>query len=219
MDERKENQKKVVIIGAVLVVILLVFLTIRVIFNRINDSTINLLIAPQTASITIDDKPYKNGEYQLPSGKHTITISKTNFKTISEEINLKSGEKLNYFNYLVGQDGSMDWYANNQEDSYLLEAIIPEMEYQHGEKLGNMYPILKHLPINVDSYSQDYSKRVKYSISYKINLDDSLTLIITDYTHSKDYAYENIKSLGFNPDDFFIVYEEAFESDGWGKAE
>lgn len=219
-QEKRIDQKKLFIIVGILIFIVLIFVTIKVIYNRVNDAEIELLIAPKSASVKIDGSSYPTeGTFKISSGKHTITISKDGFSTINEVINLTSGQTHNYYNYLVYPDGSMDWYKNHEEDSYLLEAIIPEIELQNSNATIAKYPLLAYLPINIDEYTNNISEHIKYSISYKINTDNTPTIIITDYTGGKkEEAYKKIQSYGVNPDDYFILYEDKSEPDGWGKA-
>jgi hypothetical protein len=219
-QEKRIDQKKLFIIGGIVIFIILLFITIKVVDGRINDAKISLLIAPKSASVKIDDSSYPtSGDFKIPSGKHTITISKEGFSTITETINLTTGQTYNYFNYLVYPNGSMEWYSSHEDDSYLLEAIIPEIEMKNSNAIIAKYPLLAYLPINIDEYSSTFSEHTKYSISYKINIDNTPTIIITDYTGGKkEEAYKKIQSLGCNPDDYFILYEDKSEPDGWGKA-
>jgi hypothetical protein len=113
----------------------------------------------------------------------------------------------------------MDWYKDHEEDSLLLETIIPALSEKNLKKLQEQYPLLKQLPINEDYYINNYAKHIKYSISYKTN-NDKITILITSYTKdSATYAQEKIKTLGFNLNNYAIEYEIIDESERWGKAE
>lgn len=214
--QKIELKRPFIIVG--IIVIFFIIITAFTVYNRINNASLTLVVAPKSATITIDgNSGFHNETYKIPSGKHTITISKDKFQTITEEITINPGEDYYYYNLLVYPDGSMDWYAEHEDDSRLLETILPEISLKQYEAIKDKNPLIRQLPINVDEYTT--SSITKYSISYKINLDDSVTILITDYSgNNQARAYEKIKSLGFNPDDYYILYEDVSEPDGWAKA-
>ncbi len=187
--------------------------------DRVYDSTIDLLIAPISSKIEIDGQTYINGKHKIPSGKHSIKISKDTFETKEEEIEIKKGETYIYYNYLTQPNGSMKWYEKNEEDSLLLESIIPALSEKHLKKLQEQYPLIKQLPINIDEYNADYTQRINYSISYT-TLDDEVQIIIQDKSGDNyETALKKIKSLGFNPEDYTIQYTDLHQNSGWSKAE
>ena len=71
------------------------------------------------------------------------------------------------------------------------------------------YPILSELPLKVDYFANNYTKHVKYKITYKISDDEqSVTIKIIDYMgNGYDEALEKIEELGYDPDDYEIEYE------------
>ena len=220
MEKKKLNQKTLTIAGVVVVILLLLIISIYYIYNRINDATINVLVAPSSAKITIDNHTYTNGTYRIPSGKHTVVLSKDDFETIEEEINIKSNETYNYYNYLVYKDGSMGWYADHPDDSGLLETIIPYLGEVEYKSIEQKYPLLSHLPVKEDYYNDSLTYHYKFDISYTIGADNTPIIIITDYTgNNKDRAYEKIRSFNCNPEDYQIRYTDISEPDGWGSAE
>ena len=103
------------------------------------------------------------------------------------------------------------------DTSSLNETIIPKLSQQKQEDIEEKYPLIKHLPLNIDYYASDLSKHVKYSLSYIIE-EDRVSIKITDLSgNNKTLALDKIKSLGFSPDDYNIEYIDSSES-GWGKA-
>jgi uncharacterized membrane protein len=201
-------------------IIILLFLSILTIRGRIYDSKINLLIAPASATITIDDKEYKNGIHEISSGKHIITISKWGFETQTEEIEITPKETYIYYNYLLPPNGLMTWYTEHEDDSLLLESIIPALTQKELKQLQEKYPLIKHLPINISEYNQDRTKYINYSISY-VTLDNKKVLIsIHDHSGGNyDIAIKKIESLGYNIDDYNIYYAEDSQASNWAKTE
>ena len=129
------NPKTKLILLISAVVLFLGITTVIMIRDRIYDSTINLLIAPASSKIEIDGQTYTNGKHKIPSGKHSIKISKDSFETKEEEIEIKKGETYIYYNYLTQPNDSMKWYEENDEDSLLLESIIPALSEKSFKKL------------------------------------------------------------------------------------
>lgn len=214
-----KSKKTQFIIIATLFVILLLIISIMSIRKRIYDAKIDLLIAPSSTTIKIDGKDYKNGKHDISSGKHTIELSKDGFQSQQEEIEIKSGETFIYYNYLLGLDSFTNWYETHEDDSLLLESIIPALSEKNLKSLQNKYPLIKQLPINEEYYSKNYSILTKYSISYKIDSENQIVIIVTYHTdNSKTAALEKITSLGFNTDDYQIEYINS-TSKNWSKAE
>ena len=213
------NPKTKLILLISAVVLFLGITTVIMIRDRIYDSTINLLIAPASSKIEIDGQTYTNGKHKIPSGKHSIKISKDSFETKEEEIEIKKGETYIYYNYLTQPNDSMKWYEENDEDSLLLESIIPALSEKSFKKLQEQYPLIKQLPINIDEYDTDYTQHINYSISYT-TLDNEVQIIIQDKSgNNYETALKKIKSLGFNPEDYTIQYTDLHQNSGWGKAE
>ena len=218
LNEKLSPKTKLILLTSA-TIIFLIITTIIMIKDRIYNATIDLLIAPASSNIEIDGQKYVNGKHRIASGKHVVKISKEGFDSKEEEIEIQKDETYIYYEYLLQPENSMDWYKDHEEDSLLLETIIPALSEKNLKKLQEQYPLLKQLPINEDYYINNYAKHIKYSISYKTN-NDKITILITSYTKdSATYAQEKIKTLGFNLNDYIIKYEIIDESDGWGKAE
>ncbi len=227
---KKLTPKQKILITSAIIVLFIAFPLIFISYKRINNSIISFFVAPSSATIKLDGKIVKSGikkdgsgyleikpiNHAVTSGKHTIEITKDGFTTIKEEIELNPNSSFIYYNYLSSENDP-DWYSKNEEESRLLETIIPKLSQQKQEDVEDKYPLIKHLPLNIDYYTNDLSKHVKYSISYIIE-GDKVSIKITDLSgNNKTLALDKIKSLGFSPDDYNIEYIDSSES-GWGKA-
>lgn len=85
--------------------------------------------------------------------------------------------------------------------------------------IAEKFPLTTELPIRVDHY-ENYSNLIRYEITYRINNIDSVTIIINDETGgSYDRAIANIKSRGFDADEYDIEYNDLSDDGYWGHAE
>ena len=81
------------------------------------------------------------------------------------------------------------------------------------EHLNTEYPLMAHLPINIDYFINGNGRQIRYDIEGNLNTyadgTSSFKVIITDYTGGNyDAALERIRALGFNPDDYEIEYRD-----------
>ena len=81
------------------------------------------------------------------------------------------------------------------------------------EHLNAEYPLMAHLPINIDYFINGNGRQIRYDIEGNLNTyadgTSSFKVIITDYTGGNhDAALERIRALGFNPDDYEIEYRD-----------
>ena len=89
----------------------------------------------------------------------------------------------------------------------------------NAKMIAEKFPLTTELPIRVDHY-EDYSNLIRYEITYRINTADSVTIIINDETGgSYDRAIANIKSRGFDADEYDIEYNDLSDDGYWGHAE
>lgn len=99
------------------------------------------------------------------------------------------------------------------------EAVVNEEEYSEGPDISGLIeenPILKSLPIKIDYFTKDYGKRVRYTISYKLNEDLSgFKIVITDYTGGNyEDAIEKLRARGAEIESLEVEYVEEIETNG-----
>lgn len=77
-------------------------------------------------------------------------------------------------------------------------------------ELLNKYPLLKDLPLTIAYYSENFASYTNYEITYQTKEDDtSFIIIINDYTGGNyENALQKIRSLGYNPSDYLIQYND-----------
>lgn len=190
--------------------IVLIFATIILFITALNlngTSEIELLVAPASASVTIDGKAYQNGTFRIPSGTHTIKIEKDNFN--SKEFTFDTGNTDKIYAYILESDGSYNWYLNHSEDALILTSIGDYEAALKAENYAKTYQISSILPIIYANYDEQYN----YT-EYRIDggsftgCNSDFCLKITDTTGGNyDAAKQKIEDAGFNPDDYQILYE------------
>lgn len=197
--------KKTLLFLGVITIITVILAAIAI--HLTSTSEIELLIAPSSATVLIDNKEYHNGTFRIPSGEHTISISKDGFSTKEYTFNTSTTSKI--YDYIVESDNSYNWYLTHQEDSLLLTQIGDYLSDQTATAIQEKYPILNSLPIIYANYDEEYN----YT-EYRIDggsFDDcnsEFCLKITDSTGGNyNSAIQKIKDAGFNPEDFEILYE------------
>lgn len=170
-------------------------------------SEIELRIAPSSATVTIDGKPYENGTFRISTGVHTIKIEKSGFTTKEYTFDTTKTDKI--YDYLLENDGGYTWYLNHKEDALLLTSIGDYLTTLESTKYTSEYPVSTVLPIIYAHYDEDYN----YT-EYRIDggsftgCDTDFCIKVTDTTGGNlDAAKQKIRDAGYNPDDYQILYE------------
>ena len=172
-------------------------------------ATIKLTVAPVSAEISLNGISYKNLEtHKIKPGDYDLTISKPDyFETWQESFSIAEGENKEIYLELTPLPQT-NWYKSHPRDADSLDAIYDHRVYQKSERLISQYPLLTKLPLRVE-YFKNNSTYVYYLITYRIDDNDNVAIIIQDYTgNNKKLAIERIEAEGFNPDDYAIEYQD-----------
>ena len=117
------NHKVISIVIAVNLVAVMV-LVIAFIIHNSKTATIDILVAPENATIEINGKSYENYQsYDLTPGDYTAVISMEYMQTREVNFTLGEGDFYRLHTYLLSQDGSFEYYEYNHNDEQLLEKI------------------------------------------------------------------------------------------------
>ena len=199
-------------IQRIILIILIVLIPIIILFTISYNSslaTLDLLIAPKSSTIKINDKIYQNGEYKLKPGTYTVEISKKNFFTKTFTLNLKSNKTTKLHTYLEQTDGSYSWYLNHPEDDFIRTQIGDEEATKESEQYKKDYPIITVLPLIHAEYDDQYN----YT-EYRIDggnfeeCEKEFCLKITDTTGGNEENAKNlIRKNGYNPEKYEIIYD------------
>ena len=190
--------------GGLLILTIILFVTALSIKNT---TEIELRIAPISATVLIDGKPYQNGKFRIESGEHQLHIEKTGFNTKDYSFNTDTTTKI--FDYLTETNGGFSWYLDHEEDAILLTSIGDYKSSLLANSYNSKNPIISALPIIYAHYDQNYNY-TEYRIDGGTftDCDSDFCLKITDTTGGNlENAKDKIREAGFNPDDYQILYE------------
>jgi len=189
---------------------LLVFFTVILVITAISMRTsveVELLVAPASATTTIDGKEYKNGALRLEPGEHRVHIEKDGFVTQDFSFSTLSTTKI--YTYLRQSDGLFTWYQSHPEDSLLLTKIGDYLSDQEASVYSKQNPVIQALPIIYANYDENYNYTEFRIDGGKFDgCKSDFCLKVTDSTGGNfNFAKTKIKEAGYNPDDFQILYE------------
>ena len=189
---------------------LLIFFTVILVITAFSlraSVDIELLVAPASATTTIDGKEYQNGNFRLEPGEHHIHIEKDGFITQDFSFNTISTTKI--YTYLHQADGSFSWYQSHPDDSILLTRIGDYLSDQEATAYAGQNPIVQVLPIVYANYDQNYNyTEFRIDGGSFDDCNSNFCLKITDSTGGNlNLAKTKIREAGFNPDDYQIIYE------------
>lgn len=206
MHKIKFNSVKTLV---TLFVLFMVAAIILIIYYIMNPCTIEILVAPESSTITINDKVYKNGTYRMPVGEYHLSISKDGFISQEYDFELKYNDQKKLFYILEQTDGTSSWYEEHPEDNELVYEIgvklnnLTREEYFTDFPFAGSYPIFRVEP-NGDSF---YIYRVDLLQSSECK--SKICFKITDFSHnSYDKAIAAIESTGVDVSKNQIIYDK-----------
>lgn len=218
MNTKSDNQPiiKPKTIGIITISLLVIIIGISVYFiieNMKRSVSLRFLIAPSSATITLDNQSFENSNfYKYYPGDYHLTISRDGFKTYETDITLLPDDTLEFTYSLDILPGNEDFYQTHPGEAYALETIWANQMIVDSSIVSEKYPLLSVLPINVEYYIQN-SRYVHYTISFRINNPEDVTILISDYSGgSHDFALDRIRTEGYNPDDYTIEYIDLSEN-------
>ena len=208
-DKPLINPKIVIAVSAIIFIAILGISLFFVIDDASRSVTVRFLVAPSSASITLNGKEYQNAtDYKITPGNYTLVIAKDGFESYEEQISPQDNDTLNISVSLDVLPGNEDYYKNHPGEAYALETIWTDQMISGSEVVMDSNPLLKVLPITVEYYIQS-KQYVHYQISFRIDNPDNVTILVNDYSGGNyEAALERIRTEGYNPDDYTIEYHD-----------
>ena len=121
-----------------ILIVLIILVASGLFFATRKSATLEILVAPTSARIVINDKDYQNGTYKLEPGNMVATISKAGFTTKTVNFVLNEHQVTKLYVYLLEEGGGYDWYLEHAEDAKILSKIgDTEADYKSEHRSGN----------------------------------------------------------------------------------
>lgn len=192
----------------------IIIIIIVIMVHHAKTATIDILVAPRDATVTLNGKKYNNLEqHDILPGNYHVEIFMDNMQSKSYDIIMENNGFARIHDYLLDNDGGYDYYLSHPDDASTLANIISDNDQSAQkfiEKYQQKYSIIELLPIDYDAYTDDFA----YYYQYTIDQDDRedcpkvVCLVIRDYTGgSEDLAKNKIKELGYDLNDYEINYK------------
>lgn len=216
-----KHRKRIIIVAGVVVILVLAVSVYNIIMNARRSVTLNITVTPSIAEVKIGGKKYSSiGEYKIEPGEYAVEASAEGFVTKAGTLVAVENETVNVMMYLEPAEGNENWYSEHPEDALVLGDIKSDYAREDFLKLAEEKPILTELPIEIDYYTRNYAKRVKYTISYVLNEDiTDFVITITDYTGGNyEDALTKLTARGVDLSDYSIQYIDESTDLDWGYA-
>ncbi len=216
-----KHKKKNIIAWVVLLVVIIGISIFSLVRSKIYSATLNIRVTPISAEVKIGDKNYKTtGTYKVKPGNYDVEVSAEGFITKTDTIEINEDETIDFQVFLLPTEENADWYDEHPDDSLILGEIKYSLTLEALEKLQEENPILNELPMNIDYFTSDGAKRVNYSISYKLEENNTkFHIVITDYSGGNyNDAITRLEKRGVAKDQYEIEYVDKTEDMEWGHA-
>lgn len=216
------KHKKATIVGVIVALVVIIAISVYFIMDDLaKTAKVKIIVAPSTATVKIGEEKFAAyGEFKIRPGEYAVEVLAEGFLTKQTEIKTTAGETAEIKLYLEAEEGN-NYYSENAKDATILGDLKAAETQRKVDELKKEYPILEKLPIKIDFYTNDYSKRVKYTITYQLkDGNDGFSIVISDYTGGNyEAALEKLTARGAKLEDYEIRYEDLSGTGGWGRAE
>lgn len=193
----------IIIIDIIIALIIATILIVR----ALKSSTLDILIAPTTATVKINGEVYpSSGSFNFFPGTYEVEISADNFETQKYTLNLEKDSIQKLYTYLTGENGDLSVYNTlDSQETYLLRTLDNNQDKdlsEYLEKSDEYFDFIASLPYG---YSDDNG--VLCSIG--VNFQNNKNLIVTKvYECTPEIVESWIKSKGLDPNYFSITYQD-----------
>lgn len=145
--DEKAKQRLVMVgfLAGIFVILVLVAILFAIIEGR-KSVTLDILVTPGDAVITLNGEKYKNGEYHVEPGEYEINIAHAELEPYSKVVNFEDGEDVKLYLYLTGANGDMSWYLTHPDDDMLLNTIGDYYAKEKSEKYVASDPVFAVTP-------------------------------------------------------------------------
>lgn len=211
MYNSSNPRPKIIFFLAIFVFIFIaIFSIIMAILDSKKTASLEILVAPSFAHIELDEHSLANVQTaKYYPGEYVVTITAPGFQAQERTVSLSADQTTNLYLYLTPDDGDLSFYDNDEQEGILFQEIA---EKQYQDNLATFlteHPIANILPY--EHYTQnEFSEPTGYRIDYgKFDgCKSDFCLKVTSYSQTGlTDAKEYIRSKGFNPSDYEILFE------------
>ncbi len=200
-----KNTKIILISIASLFAVGLIALVVILILNSRKTATLEISVAPASATIKINGNSMRNGQYHVEPGSYEAEITADGFEPYSGKIELNAGDTNGFFIVLFPTDETSDYYDAHPEDDALAEYTTNRAIFL-AEEATHTDPIWQFTPY----HSEDNTFMIDPTITEEGNLVVQLTLT-SCFPTRQDEAKKSIEdwftknSLSLDSYDYFYV--------------
>lgn len=218
----------------IMIPILIIGLGLFLVFAVFKTAKVYIMVAPESAKITINGKEYKNGEHTLFPGKKTVKVTGDcsakpedqkdlpcieDYETEIDAEMFKSKRVAVYRKV----DGSYDSYIKSRSDYLVLKMLSSEQEdpeavafLQRVDKAKKIFEEVPHEFNNVIEIDRATNKteveRAFFSdYSTNKNCPAAICILLESKNPSKIDVNTIIAGRGYNVDDYYIVRKKINE--------
>lgn len=218
-------RKVIIVLGIVFFLTIIGISVYNIVWNNINSAYLSVTVLPSAAKVRVGNRwCQSSGECRMAPGEYDVEISSEGF--ITQKFSMTIGEGYADGNfimlYLEPEEWNADWYEKNLNDDEKM--VMGAITYQNAnEKLKEIKkenPELETLPISVEYFTSDYSKKVHYFVEAQLNKDGTdFDIIITDYTGGNyEDALSKLRARGIDIKKYNIEYSDLSSDFEWGHA-
>ena len=185
------------IIGIVFVVIILIAITGITINALVNNATINIQVAPASATITMNGHSVSSGKIKVKPGAYTISASKDGFESQTTSIEIKENQTIDVLLGLEpNSEETKNWYQEHDSDRLLFEGIAGNIFDNETSTMLQKYPIIEFLPYSGTTFDINYGPCEEKEFCIMINavipagFDDAVNYIREHTSEPGKYYYQ-----------------------------
>lgn len=202
-----------VVVAIDIVAILVVILAI--VLHQSRTATIDILIAPSAAEISLNGKRYDNfSSHNVMPGDYHAVVEMEGMETKELDFSVQDGEFHRVWDYLLDGEGGFSYYLTHTDEVATLKQVADDEKAKTFlAKYDKLNSINTVLPL---TYSNTYDLDATEIVSISINWGEeencsaqNFCLMVSDYTgKNHEKALSMIREAGYDPDDYVVQYEE-----------
>ena len=197
--------------------ILILGLGLFLVFAIFKTARVYIMVAPESATITINGKKYKNGEHCLFPGTKTIRVEGEGIESYETQIEAQmfSSQRVAIYRKV---NGSYDSYINSKSDYIVLKSLVSEQQDEQAveflKRVDKAKNLLTEMPGDY-KYTIETGEGANRSwevtdvrlsdYSSSSNCPTAICILIEAKDPQKIDLREMIEARGYNYDDYYFV--------------